>query len=196
MITYSNIQRYDNMDFGDYLNLPGLSHSFLKKEVNGVTAAFDKTPAMELGSLVDGILTSPKSVDFKHELYDAAKNIASKIKSRFGEVIESFEKQSSFTANMEFSGFMMPSKGRLDYLLPKHAIIDLKVTSSKDIPSLISFMGYDNQLWHYARLAGVRRAYLMVYSKPLKDTSIISCDVTDQNNAFWESKILKFGKVK
>lgn len=196
MITYSNIQRIDNLPFEEYLQLPGYSHSFLKREINGITEELRITDNIIIGKLVDNILTEPAKADMSSSLYPVAKLIAAEVTKHFGTMINSFQKQISYTAEVEFKGFTMPTTGRLDFLLPGHAVIDLKITKMKDINALIDFMGYKNQLWHYCKMAGVSKGYLMFYSIPLKQTFVRYVDCSFGTNEFWAEKIIKFGKVQ
>jgi len=195
MIEYKDIKRYDNLDFSDYLKLKGYSHSFLKSEINGVTPEFKMTDKVMIGKLVDGILTDPASVEMLNPLYPVAKSIAYKIKSCFGAEIEKFEKQVSYTANMVYNGFVMPTTGRLDFLIPKHAVVDLKVTHAPDVYALIEHMGYKNHLFSYCKMAQVLRQYILIYSVPKKFTYLIDLGYVGTSNEFWEQKILKFGNV-
>lgn len=195
MITYTNIKRYDNLSFEDYLNLDGYSHSFLRHETNGVAHQIEVTEKMKLGSLVDAILTEPHTVNMADPMYNSARNIAFAIKSNYAHILPQFQKQVSYTAEIEYKGFRMLVKGRLDYVIPKVALLDAKVTSAPNFEALITYMGYDNQMWHYARLAEAKSAYLMPYSVPKKTTKIIKIDVSAPVNEFWAEKILKFGNV-
>jgi hypothetical protein len=196
MITYSNIQRYDNVDFSDYLEHQGLSTSFLKRELNGVNPYLEITDNIRTGSLVDAILTDNGKVNMNDKLFDSAIKISKAITNQFGTMIKAFETQISYTCDMEYNGFVMQSKGRLDYLLPNIAVVDLKVTQGKDTKALIEFMGYKNQLWHYAKMAKVNKAYIMIHSVPLNKTEIHEVDVSIDFNPFWASKVEKFGKLK
>jgi hypothetical protein len=92
MITYSNISRYDNMPFNEYLKLGGYSHSFLKREKNGICEDLTITDNIRTGSLVDAILTEPEKVDMTSALYPYARDIAAKIRASFGPSIQSFKK--------------------------------------------------------------------------------------------------------
>jgi hypothetical protein len=105
------------------------------------------------------------------------------------------KKQVSFTADASYLDFTMPVTGRLDFLLPKVAVIDLKVTKSKNLKGLIEFMGYKNQGWNYCKMSKVGLFYLMIHSIPLKKTELIKIDCRSDENVFWQDKILKFGKV-
>ena len=197
MITYSDIVCHKDLSFEDYLKLGKdfYSHSFLKRERNGIVEPLTITDNIRIGSLVDSIITEPHKADLKNDLYPFAKDIADKVKSEFSSIIAYFKKQLSYTAIADYSGFKLPVVGRLDFLLENQAVIDLKVTKSKNIPELIKFMGYKNQLWHYARLSGVKKAYLLVYSIPNKRTEVHFVDVSSDYNDFWADKIIDFGTV-
>lgn len=195
MIQYINIKRFDNLEFDSYLKLEGYSHSFLKAEINGTTPEFKGSFKVEIGKMVDAILSDPGKVNMLSEHYPIAKSIAFEIRKVFGNHIEKFQKQISFTGEMLYQGHVMPTTGRLDFLLPNHAVIDLKVTHEKDVRALIKFMGYENQLWNYANLAEVKRKYIMIHSVPLTKTFMIDMGVVSPRNEFWETKVLKFGNI-
>lgn len=197
MVTYTNIQQHNGEDFGAYLLRPGYSHSFLKQQKGGETPYFNVTDNVTIGKIVDVILTGNVTSEiYEHRMYGYCQQIASAIKSTFGTVLDASLKQAAFTADMNFGEFTMPSKGILDLLIPNHCVIDLKVTKSKDIRALIKFMGYENQVWHYSRLCNVKKAYLMIYSIPLKKCELIEVDVSEPVNNFWGEAILNFGRVK
>jgi hypothetical protein len=196
MIHYSSIKRYDGLPFEDYLKLEGYSHSFLKREHNGITTELSITDNIRIGKLVDGIITEPETVDMSDSLYPVAKAIAFKITDTFGDLIKHFDKQVSFTADTEYNGFTIPTKVRLDFLLPQHAAIEMKVTMSKNIDSIIKFMGYENQLWHQTKMANVKKGYFLFHSIPLKYTVILSADSSSSINQFWAEKTMLFGRVK
>lgn len=196
MIVYKDIVRYDNQGFDDYLKLEGYSHSFLKRNINGVQEAITITENIRIGSLVDKILTEPESADMTDELYPYCKIIAFELKKFFGRSLTVLQSQVSYTATCEYGGFELRVKGRLDFLLEAIAVIDIKVTKSKQIDQLIEFMGYKNQLWHYCKMANVTKAYLVIYSIPLKQVIIKSVDVSESVNNFWANKIIDFGHVQ
>lgn len=183
------------MPFEQYLRLKGYSHSFLKGEKNGVAREFKETDKVILGKLVDGILSDPASVDMKNALYPAAKSIAYEIKTVFGSEIQKFEKQVSFSAIMHFNGYMMPTTCRLDFGIPAHAVVDLKVTHSNDPRGIIKYMGYENQLWNYTGVYQVPKQYIMMYSVPLRKTFMIDLGIRKSSNLFWESKIQRLGQA-
>lgn len=195
MIHYTNITRYDNLPFDQYLKLKGYGHSFLKGEKNGVAREFKETDKVILGKLVDGILSDPASVDMKNALYPAAKSIAYEIRTVFGSMISKFEKQVSFSALMHYNGYIMPTTCRLDFGVPSHAVVDLKVTHSNDPHGIIKYMGYQNQLWNYTGVYEVLKQYIMMYSVPLRKTVMIDLGIRSPRNEFWESKIQRLGQT-
>lgn len=192
MINYSEIQKHEELGWDSYLSLPGYSYSFFKNERHGLARHVETTEAMARGTMVDNILTGGR-VDMASPLYIPARDIASKITGTFGSLITRFEKQISYSALCEYKGFKVRMRGRLDFLLTQRAVIDLKVTGVKDVGSVIDFFGYKNQVWHYARMAQVPKAYLMIYSVPKRKTEIIEVDVRSNMNEFFAEKIIKFG---
>jgi hypothetical protein len=150
---------------------------------------------MKLGSMVDAFLTQPDEVDFKSPWFNIGRQIAIRIKEDFGSIIKHLEPQISYTAELEFNGFTMPTTGRLDWLLRGQAVVDLKVTEATDLKSLIKFMGYDNQMWNYGGLAGVNKSFILAYSTKLKKCLPLIEIPRQDRNEFWESKILRFGTV-
>jgi len=195
MIEYKNIQRYDNLDFDKYLSYKGYGHSSIKtlKKSGGVIEDFTPSEIMRVGSMVDSILTEPERVKI-NRYYEIASPIA-KFISRECPYLMQCEKQVSYTAQMGFKGFVLPTKGRLDYQLGKHMVIDLKITKSSKVRDVIKFMGYENQLWHYKRLAGAQETLILIYSVPKKTCELIYID-TSGPSFFWEDAIMNFGTVK
>ena len=198
MINYKNTLRYENLPFEKYLKLGGYSHSFLKSQKNGISPYFKVTDKVRLGSLVDALLTQDDRFDFNDPLAQKAISIAKQIKDTFGGMIELFKPQISYTSTLEYSGLSMKVTGRLDWELPKFAVIDLKVTGAKtdkEFAAYIDHMGYKNQLWNYAKMAGLNKAYIVAYSVPAgRCLSVVSIPITERNE-FWENAIFEFGTV-
>jgi len=186
------------MPFDKYKTIGGYSHSFLKREVGGISPEFIQTEKVMLGSLVDSILMQPDEADISSPLWPQAVKIASAIKSTFGGLIGQFKSQRSYTAIASHSGLSLKVTGRTDWEIDGHAIIDLKVTGCKSdsqFAALIQQMGYGNQQWNYSKMAQVKKAYLLPYSTSAnKPLSIISLDCSSDYNQFWADKILKFGE--
>jgi hypothetical protein len=199
VVTYKDCQEVDCSNFSAYLSLPGYSHSYLKSQKGGVTPSFNVTDKVMIGKIVDQILTNSGQVDFAHPQYKKAMVIAAFLKQHFASILPQLKTQIAFTGVAQYQFFNMPIKGILDYLLPKFAVIDLKVTAEKNVDKLIEFMGYKNQLWNYARLAGVKFAFILIYSTH-KDNQkfpcrVIKIDVSEPCNTFWKNAILDFGEV-
>lgn len=197
MITVTDVVFHEDLSFEEYLKLPnGFSHSYLKGERNGIAAHIEETNNMRRGTLVDKILTEPHSVDMSDPMYVEAREIAGRLQAQFGPAIKRFKKQISITAVFHHQGFSMPVRGRLDFLLPRIAVIDLKVSGVPDMKKNISHFGYDNQLWGYSKMAGVSKSYLLAYMVKNKSTEIHGIDVSTDYNEFWAEAILRFGSVK
>jgi hypothetical protein len=194
---YKNITRFDNLAFNKYKELnqnsESYSFSFLNKERYGSLKPFEATINMKIGSQVDAILTNPSELDFGCISYPIAKSIAHEINLMYGDLIKVFQKQVSFFGEIEHLNHTMKTNGRLDFLIPKHAVIDLKVTMSNDVRVLIEYMNYKEQVIHYAKLADVKKGFIMIHSIPLKKTFLIEIPIPESSE-FWENKVLKFGK--
>lgn len=191
MINFTNKKRYDNVPFDEYLKVGGYSYSFLKREVQGSAPVFNSTPKVELGKLVDAILTQPDDIDIYSPLLKTAEKIANVLASNFD--IDKFESQVSLTCDMEYNGLKMPFRGRLDWGLKDIAVIDLKVTAEKNLRAVINHMGYDNQLFGYCGAYGVKLGYILIYSSTTNKYDLIQMPLNGEQ--FWKEKILKFGSV-
>lgn len=193
-IQYTNIQRHSHLTTQEYFALPHKSYSWLKHEYAGATPYFPTSQKMKIGTLVDGLLTDQFSIEKFDNDFLVAKEIAIEIKKTFGELIKHFMPQVCYTAKMQYENLEMETKGKLDWELEKHAVIDLKFTAEKSISGVIKHFGYDNQLWHYAQLAQVKKAYIIAYSSALKKClPITEINVTGENE-FFKQAILKHGK--
>ena len=194
MIQFTNKKRYDNVPFDEYLKVGGYSYSFLKREVQGTTPEFKPTAKVELGKLVDAILTQPDDIDIYSPQLKTAERIATCLLDNFGDSIKHFESQVSLTCDMEYAGLKMPFRGRLDWGLKNIAVIDLKVTAEKKLRQVINHMGYDNQLFGYCGAYGVKLGYILIYSSATNQYDLIQMPLN--GDQFWKEKIMKFGSVK
>lgn len=194
MITVIHPTQNEGVAFESYLQTEGYSHSFLKYQRFGIVEPKEVTLNMRIGSLVDGILSEPHKVNMSDSLYPAAKQIAYQLQQSYGDMIKVFRKQVSYHATMQYGGFELLVKGRLDFYLDNMAVIDLKVTWSKDVDALIKYMGYQNQLFGYCKMANVPKGYIMIHSVPLKKTFIREVTIGNSNE-FWQDAILNFGSI-
>lgn len=198
MIEYFDCQKVKGSDFWDYRAWEYFSHSTLKREVNGVAPKMERTGKMEFGQMVDELITEPQNADLLSPHYREASKAAGSIRAEFGNVLKLMEGQVSFFGKAKYGNFVLPVKGRFDLWLDACFVLDLKWTDTKvkDIPKLVTFMGYRDQLWHYCRLAGVDRGYLLFWSHPDQRSYLIRFDFTGEHyNEFYAEKIRKFGKV-
>lgn len=200
MITCHSVQRIINLDFNSYLLLPQYSHSYLKNEKHGFNQHQTTTLKMELGSLVDSILTGG-NVNMAHKLYPIAKKISLRLKGELGWAFEKLHKQVSYTGNMQYNTgkaiFELPVKGRPDFELPGQLIVDLKVTNEpkEKVDATIKYFGYPNQQFGYGKLSGVNSALLLIYTTKTNEVLPMRHIPIGETNRFWEEKILKFGKA-
>lgn len=196
-ITYSNFQRHDNLPADQYFKLGGFSHSRVKRDNNGSPTFFEPTKKMLIGTMVDKILTEPENVDVTSEHYTVARKIAVVIHQTFGDLIKRFKPQVCFTADMLYNNLTMKTTGRLDWLLERHAVIDLKFTTSKTLEPIVDHFGYRNQIWNYAKPFGLKKGYILAYSELLGEClPVFPVDCTSDYNEFWAKAVLKHGEVK
>lgn len=209
-MTYTNITQIPNLAAQSYFDMPGYySHSWLKNQKGGISEYFPVTDKMKLGGLVDALLTQSAEVDYNSPLITRALVIASSINKDYGWLISPKHGQvicqPSYTGeiNVDVGGsmFTMPVKGRLDWLLQDNGVvIDLKVTAAKDMKGfmyIIDKFGYKNQLWHYARLSGATKAYLLVYSDKVgRVIGLLEISVNELVNEFWFEAVKVFGSIK
>lgn len=200
-ISYSDIKRYEDLPAEKYFNLGGFSHSRVKNDNNGTYTKFEPTPKMMIGSLTDAILTEkPDKINIASEYFPVCRKFAISIRDQFGPMIDRFVPQVCYTSTMKYMGLQMDTTGRLDWELKKLATIDLKMTSvttKEQFLALIKYMGYENQLWNYAKMQGVDRAYIFPFSTKLnKMLPVIPIDCTSDYNDFWAKAVLKHGESK
>ena len=188
------------MPFDSYLNLGSsfFSHSFLKSEESGTSPLFVPSNKVRIGKMVDNILMSPDEVDITLPEFSEGKKIARAIKIKFGNLISQFVPQVSYAAQLSYKGLVMDVCGRLDWELPNHAVIDLKVTDAKtdkEFAKIIEYMGYNNQMFNYRGLSQLRQSFILPYSTKANNClSIIENKYSQSAEEFWKSAVLKFGK--
>lgn len=174
------------------------SHSFLKREQNGISPHLEITAKIKLGKMVDAILMSPNEVDPSQPEFKQACVIASAIKVKFGTLIKNFIPQVGYTAQMAYKGLLMNTCGRVDWLLEKHSIIDLKVTDAKtdaEFAKVCDYMGYPNQMFNYRGLAEVKQSFILPYSVKAKAClSVVKMEYSPTSEEFFRNAIIKFGR--
>jgi hypothetical protein len=200
-LEYRNIVRYDDMPFDEYKKLGGRGFSNLKNSKDGIQKEFKMTDKILLGSIVDSIKTGTVSnEEYKSHLFKPASSIAKKLDESFGSIFPLLQKQVSFSCDLFYEGFVMPTQGRLDFLLKNRCVIDLKVNNSaksmEDCLKVIEWMGYKKQVFHYSNLAEVSKKYIMMYSTVVSDTFLIPIVTGEDEEQWFINKVIEFGEVK
>ncbi len=195
---YKNIRQFDNLEFNDYLKLDGLGFSSLKGMRDGVSEAVQMTEKIKLGKIVDDIMTNKgRESGINDDLYTIALKISTILQSQFGNIFGYMQTQVSYQADIEHEGMVMRTTGRLDYMMPKRLVLDLKVNHSiktySDAIKLIEWMKYDCQIFHYSELAEVAKRFILIYSTKVNDTFLIPITDITRARSWWESKVLENG---
>lgn len=193
MITFSEHKQHEPMAFDEYMRMKGYSHSYLKYNQGGSVPQIEVTLKMQLGSIVDAILTGGKSFPPTTEMYQEAKAIAYYMGNNMP-YLGRLRKQIPCTAIAEYAGLQLSMKTLPDFLLPRIATVEMKVSDihSKQAEAMIQHMGYDNQCFIERSLANVPKSYLLVYCRKSKD--VYFRERACENAADWLcEQILKFG---
>lgn len=186
MIEIKNLKMKENIAFEDYLLLPGLSFSSIKKQENG-NAEIITTNKMNFGSLVDAYLLEPNK--YTGENFAAVKACAVAAKKYLGILLENGKKQLSITCNMQFSGMRIKYKGRVD-IFAAQTVIDMKV-SELDILKSVNYFHYHNQLSGYALALNCNKSLLFSVHPKKHTVQMISIPTKSD---WWEQMILKYGE--
>lgn len=192
-----NIQRFDNVDFEEYNKWPEWSHSNLKRHVSGMTEKFDATRPMRIGSLVDGIMMQPDSVDMKDEDYPLAVKSAKVLREVFSRSItKQLDSQTSYKAEIvdTETGLILAVKNRPDWSLPPHMVIDLKTSSASNVELAYTHFGYKNQLWLQAQVCKCNASYILWVNPKTKRVSLRGYTL-EINPEFWREAVMNFGKI-
>lgn len=185
-----NQQHIGEIQFDAYKAIKLPSHSYLKSG-GGIVIPTEK---MQLGSLVDAIITGGKEVDTTDKQYHAAKKIAAEIMQQYS-IINMCRKQYGIIGTLTDGYMQLNIKGLLDLLAMNIAVLDIKITgeSFRNYESLITYFGYSNQLWLYSRLANVNKAGLIVYSTKENKAKFIEINITEPEPEFWRNALYANG---
>lgn len=168
-----NQRFYSDLDFEDYLKMPGTSYSSLKQTV------FVPSDGMKLGTRVHNYILEPEKFDWQQT--EIVKPMAAAIREILGESIKYLSKEIAFTADFIYDGMRMPYKGRVDMLRIGRIVIDLKILAGSIEPAIGRF-GYDKQVSGYCLGTGCPTGLIIAYNKATKkiETKMIKPDAT-----FW-----------
>lgn len=178
----SNVTTYEKISFNEYLALPGLSYSFVKRD----GASISPTESMRFGSYVDAYVFEPS--EYKGEKLNLVRPVAKEIKSQLGVLINGGKRQLAVTCKMSHRGLYIIYKGRLD-LFAGGIVIDLKVSKLK-IDDAIRIFGYHDQLSGYSLALGAKVAVLFSIHP---ETRVVSKRALNPGRAYWEEVVVKYG---
>jgi hypothetical protein len=155
----SNVKYYTDLNFADYLALPGVSYSSIKGFEGPANAG------MSLGTKVHQYLLEPS----KYVWEDVAmvQKIAHALRTFLGSAITVLDKEVAFTADFTHNGVTMSYKGRADLLKAGRVVVDLKVLSGALTPSITRF-GYAEQLSGYCIATDSPMALIAAYNRASK----------------------------
>ncbi len=188
MIKVENLIVYRNLEFEQYLELPGWSYSGIRNEGKNWKPPTSK---MSLGTDVHNYRLEPAK--YQHANINIVKPVVQSIDIALGSLSKFLEPEISVTADFIHANRRMKYKGRIDLSIIGRVVVDLKVSQLKDPFKAIQYFGYDKQFNGYATAIGAR-TILMVSSHPkrLQDTKIINIPV---DTLWWEDQILQRGEI-
>jgi hypothetical protein len=173
----SNVKYYSDIDFAEYMAMPGVSYSSIK--------GFEGPPSagMSLGTKVHHYILEPE----KYVWEDVAqvKMIAAALRQYLGDAIDYLRPEVAVTADFIHNGLVMPYKGKIDLLKAGRLVVDLKVLSGPLQPAIQRF-GYDKQLSGYCLATSSPMGLIVSFNKPKKivETAIIKPDAE-----WWEYQV-------
>lgn len=186
-----DLQILHNIPFEEYLSLPGISYSTIKSEGKG----FAPTSKMRLGTDVHSYISDPSgcSNDINIPL---VKPIANLIITEIGSLYKIVEKEVVVTCLMEFGGFIMKYKGRIDLKVKNLLIIDLKV--AEDVEKTIYYFGYDHQIEGYCIPLGIPQGIIIGVSPkkvdPKTKLNQVKRIAVRVKYSWWEQKVAQWGR--
>lgn len=180
----TNLQQFDDMSFSDYLALPGLSYSGTK----GDGTPFVETEKMRIGTSVHQYLLKP--VEYNGDNYKIVRSAALALQDTIGPALRYGKSELVVTCTMISNGLYLLYKGRVD-LKVANVIVDLKVSSIKNLVDAVRFFGYNHQLNGYSLatkslvsvIVAIDPKTLKVQKEPIANR----CD-------WWENKVLQYGQ--
>lgn len=174
----TNRRQYPNVDFTEYVKMPGFSYSGLRNP-DGFRPPTNK---MRFGTLVDDYLFSPHV--YTGEQRELVVPVARELQRTLGDGIKFGKPQLSVTADFTHDGLTMPFRGRLDLLIGK-VVLDLKVSELSPVKA-VEFFRYDWQLSGYcAAVGGTNIILCSIHPKTKKITMMPIKPVYD----WWEHQI-------
>ena len=180
----SNIQYYRN-NFEAYHSMNGYSYS-------GITKAAGVVPSekMRLGTAVHNYLLEPEA--YNHENRDIVLPLANAVRDEIGALLPFLDTEVSVSADFEYSGLIMPYKGRVDMLRAGKIVLDLKV-SEVPLRNSIPYFGYDRQVNGYMA-ATMCEIGMIIRIEP--KSARVEKKMIPKDHSWWEEQIHRFGVPK
>lgn len=184
-----NVRFYRDLEFSDYLKMPGYSFSWLKSGGQKI----EPTPKMQLGTKVHAYLLSAH--EYLHaEGHELVRPLAIALKGILAPVLRYCSPELAVTADFIYQGMVLHYKGRIDLpvISKPHLslVIDIKVTEM-DLRRSIDFFKYDVQVSGYSLVIGASRAVIVSVNPKSKLTQVVPIRLTDD---FWKWAVLKYGQ--
>lgn len=172
---------YRDLDFADYLALPGISYSGIK--------GFSGPPnaGMSLGTKVHSYLLEPDKYTWDDT--ETVRAIAATIRPILGPALAVLDKEIAFTCNMEYNGMVLPYKGRADMLKAGRIVVDLKVLSGALTPAIERF-GYQDQISGYCLATGSPLGLIVAYNRAKRKVEMQRITPTVE---YWRYQIVHRG---
>lgn len=177
----TNQQYHKGYDFEAYQALQGHSYSSIKG------GTFASTPKMRLGTAVHNFLLEPEKYD--HSNREIVYPIANAVMAHLGDVLAFLDTELSVTCDMNYEGFTMPYRGRVDMVRCGKIVVDLKV-SEIPLNRSVPFFGYANQLTGYCLATSCDHGMII---RVCPKTYKVEKTIIRQNVQFWEKKVLELG---
>lgn len=181
----TNTQYYHDLDFAEYLKMPGCSFSRIKNNGTEIPVS----AGMQLGTRVHQYLSEPEKYDWQDA--EMVRKIAGSLRDILGESYKYFEKEVAFTADFTHNGLTMKYKGRADALKTNHIVVDFKVLAGSLESAAKRFL-YKEQISGYCLATGSPLGLIVSYnkSKQKPETLIVRPD-----QDWWDYQVVKYGEV-
>lgn len=188
-LTVHNVRFYRDLEFSDYLKMPGYSFSWLKSGGQKI----EPTPKMQLGTKVHTYLLSAR--EYLHEEgHELVRPLAVALKGVLAPVLRYCSPELAVTADFVHQGMVLHYKGRIDLpvISKPHLslVIDIKVTEM-DLRRSIDFFHYEHQVNGYALSIAAQRRVIISVNPKNGITQVIPIAYTDE---FWKRAVLKYGR--
>lgn len=182
-----NLQMIANLNFEQYLALPGYSYSGIKGDGNPFGPPTEK---MQLGTLVHSYLLTPALYDHTNNRAAQVKALAIALKTALGTLYSHLLTELSLLARFVYAGFSLPYKGRLDLGIPGVVVVDLKI-SELETKKSIELFGYNYQTSGYAIAIGAP-VILLAACNP--KTHKVTIEQMEVNYEFWQYHVKQKGE--